>query len=120
MADIWDIEIEDGWSLFEVGETTFNDAAIVEAGENQCFFSPWSPLSNHERTLKKPFLTKTIALRTLHEISAGYDLWSNNCHHFALRLIDNICPANHETLSTSKRYHRRSSSVRLVVGEEGK
>lgn len=25
--------IEDGWSLFEVGETTLNDAAIVEAGE---------------------------------------------------------------------------------------
>lgn len=25
-------QIEDGWLLFDVGETTFNDAAIVEAG----------------------------------------------------------------------------------------
>lgn len=25
---------EDGWSLFDIGETRFNDAAIAEAGES--------------------------------------------------------------------------------------
>ncbi|KAJ4393937.1 hypothetical protein N0V93_003154 [Gnomoniopsis smithogilvyi] len=85
-----EISWKDGWSLFEVGETTFNDTAVAEA-----------------------------ALRTLHQMPEGYDLWSNNCHHFALRLIDSICPAGHRTLSKSRRYHRKSSSMHLIGDGEG-
>lgn len=37
MADVLGNKTEDGWSLFEVGKTSLNDTAIVEAGKHFAF-----------------------------------------------------------------------------------
>lgn len=46
-----------------------------------------------------------------------YDLWTNNCHHFTLNLIDKICIASHKVLSKSYRRHQKSSSMQFVDDE---
>ncbi|KAJ4423163.1 hypothetical protein N0V82_002157 [Gnomoniopsis sp. IMI 355080] len=102
----------DGWSLFDVGETTFNDAAIAKAGELSAFLT-----HDHLASTKADVYMYTKALRGLHDMPEAYDLWSNNCHHFALRLIDTICSSGYRTFSKSKRYHRKSSSMHRVDEE---
>ncbi|CAN8097934.1 unnamed protein product [Discula destructiva] len=76
------ISWKDGWSLFNVGETTLNDAAIVDAARS-----------------------------LLVEIPEVYDIWENNCHHFVIKLIDKICPPGYKEISTARRFHRRSTSI---------
>lgn len=47
-----------------------------------------------------------------------YNMWSNNCHHFTLKLIDIICATGRKkTIIKTFRRHRRSSSMHFSEDE---
>ncbi|KAF3903024.1 hypothetical protein ABW20_dc0103690 [Dactylellina cionopaga] len=71
------------WTTFEVGKTRFNDQALKETGE--------------------------MVIHNMREAKAAYNLISNNCHNFAVNLLDVIQVGSHRQFATAFAVYQKAT-----------
>lgn len=84
----------DGWALYTVGETSFNDVAIKNAGMLYLLHRGCSSiiyLLTHMR----------IGFYAIDLMPEHYNIYNNNCQTFTVTLLDQICRAGRVRVTTS-------------------
>ncbi|KAF4634758.1 hypothetical protein G7Y89_g3346 [Cudoniella acicularis] len=82
----------DGWALYTVGETSFNDVSIKNSGEFSIYLMP-----------------------------EHYQLYNNNCQTFTVTLLDQICRAGRVRVTTTYATNQANYLPRMEAdAEDGK